>query len=93
MYEQSIRGLYGKTQTYTQRAPAQRRGGGVAHGPKPRSHAHGLPKKVRRLGLKCALSAKAFERRLLVVDSLKPPEPKTVRVVAVTASACTLHWC
>lgn len=53
----------------------------MAHGPKPRSHAHGLPKKVRRLGIKCALSAKAFERRLVVVDSLKPPEPKTVRIV------------
>lgn len=37
------------------RAP-QWRGGGKAHGPVPRSHAHGLNKKVRRLGLKCALS-------------------------------------
>ena len=32
------------------------RGGGKAHGPVPRSHAHSLNKKVRRLGLKCALS-------------------------------------
>ncbi|CAD7700535.1 unnamed protein product [Ostreobium quekettii] len=37
------------------RAP-QWRGGGIAHGPVPRCHAHKLPKKVRRLGLKCALS-------------------------------------
>ena len=43
----------------------------------PRSHAHALPKRVRRLGLQCALSAKAWERRLLVVESLAPAEPKT----------------
>ena len=35
------------------------RKGGTAHGPRPRSHAHDLPKKVRKLGLKMALSAKA----------------------------------
>ncbi len=35
------------------------RGGGVVFGPVVRSHAHGLPKKVRRLGLKCALSVRA----------------------------------
>lgn len=58
------------------RAP-QWRGGGVAHGPVPRSHAHDLPKRVRRLGLKCALSAKTWERRLLVVDSLRPEDHKT----------------
>lgn len=56
----------------------RRRGGGVAHGPVVRSHAHDLPKRVRRLGLQCALSAKAWERRLLVVDSLQPAEGKTV---------------
>ncbi len=71
---------YEKTATHTHTHPihTQWRGGGVTHGPKPRSHAHKLLKKVRRLGIKCALSAKAFERRLMVVDSLKPPEPKTV---------------
>lgn len=70
----------------------QWRGGGVAHGPKPRSHAHKLLKKVRRLGIKCALSAKAFEKRLLVVDSLKPPEPKTVCVyVCVFAHLGTIN--
>lgn len=56
---------------------AQWRGGGVVHGPVPRSHAHKLNKRVRRLGLKCALSAKAWEGRLLVVDSLRPAEPRT----------------
>jgi hypothetical protein len=43
------------------------------HGPKPRSYAFQLNKKVRRLGLKCALSAKANEGRLILVDSLAPP--------------------
>lgn len=58
------------------------RGGGVAFGPVVRSHAIDLPKKVRALGLKCALSAKAKEGKLLVVDALKLDEPKTKRVQA-----------
>jgi large subunit ribosomal protein L4 len=45
------------------------KGGGVVHGPNPRSHAHGLPRSTRLLGLKCALSARAHEERLFVVDS------------------------
>lgn len=53
------------------------RGGGKAHGPVVRSHAHDLPKRVRRLGLKIAVSAKAWERRLKVVDSLRPEDYKT----------------
>jgi large subunit ribosomal protein L4 len=47
------------------------RGGGVAFGPVPRDHSHGLTKKVRRLGLCCALSAKAKEGKLLVLDEAK----------------------
>jgi len=46
----------------------QFRGGAVAHGPVVRSHAHDLPKKVRKLGLKTALSAKAAEGKLVVLD-------------------------
>ncbi|MCG8625088.1 MAG: 50S ribosomal protein L4 [Proteobacteria bacterium] len=46
------------------------RGGGVAHGPSPRSYVHGLQKKVRRLGLKSALSVKARDGKLLVLDTL-----------------------
>lgn len=57
------------------------RGGGVAHGPRPRSHAIDLPRKVRALGLKCALSAKAKEGKLIVLDKLELPEAKTKRVV------------
>lgn len=66
----------GNSRQGTIRAP-QWRGGGIVHGPVPRSHAHQLPKRVRRLGLQCALSAKAWEGRLLVLDSLQPEEAKT----------------
>lgn len=53
------------------------RSGGVAHGPRPRSHAHELPKKVRKLGLKVALSAKAAEGKLVVLDTAKLDGAKT----------------
>ena len=52
-------------------------GGGVAHGPRVRSHATQLPKKVRRLALKHELSAKAGEQRLLVLDEARLDAPKT----------------
>ncbi len=56
---------------------AQFRGGGRAFGPVVRSHEHDLPKKVRALGLKLALSAKAKESQLIVLDSAALPECKT----------------
>ncbi|WP_028717097.1 50S ribosomal protein L4 [Paracoccus sp. J39] len=56
------------------------RHGGVYKGPTPRSHAFGLPKKVRALGLKHALSAKAAAGELVVVDSLNIAEAKTAAV-------------
>ncbi len=55
----------------------QFRGGGKAMGPKPRSHAIGLPKKVRTLALKHALSSKAKESNLIVLDAAKADAPKT----------------
>ena len=51
-------------------AVVQFRGGGVVHGPVVRDHGHALPKKVRQLGLKSALSGKVAEGKLLVVDNL-----------------------
>ncbi|MDC0458732.1 50S ribosomal protein L4 [Alphaproteobacteria bacterium] len=51
-------------------AGVQFRGGGVVHGPVVRDHGHALPKKVRQLGLRSALSTKAAEGKLLVLDSL-----------------------
>jgi len=47
------------------------RGGGVVHGPVVRDHGHSLQKKVRALGLKSALSAKARDGKMIVIDSLK----------------------
>lgn len=44
------------------------RGGGIYKGPTPRSHAHGLPKKVRLMGLKHALSSKVKDGALVVID-------------------------
>ena len=43
-------------------------GGGVAHGPHPHSHAHALPKKVRALAMKHALSSKVKDEALIIVD-------------------------
>jgi large subunit ribosomal protein L4 len=51
-------------------AVVQFRGGGAAHGPVVRDHGHALPKKVRQLGLRSALSSKAAEGKLLIIDSL-----------------------
>ena len=56
----------------------QWRGGGKAFGPRPRSHAHDLPKKVRALALRHALSAKAAASEILVIDQAVAHEPKTV---------------
>ena len=55
----------------------QFRGGGICFGPVVRSHAQDLPKKIRRMGMRCALSAKAKDGKLVVVDALKLPEVKT----------------
>lgn len=52
-------------------------GGAVVHGPVVRSHATGLPKKVRKLAMKTALSAKAAEGKLIVVDALTAKDHKT----------------
>ncbi|MCA3564501.1 MAG: 50S ribosomal protein L4 [Methylocystis sp.] len=55
----------------------QFRGGGRAFGPTPRSHAHDLPKQVRALALKHALSSKAKSNAIVVVDDAVAGEPKT----------------
>jgi large subunit ribosomal protein L4 len=53
------------------------RGGGRSFGPTPRSHAIGLPKKVRALALKHALSAKAKDGGIIVIDKVAVNESKT----------------
>ncbi len=52
-------------------------GGGIAHGPKPRDFSLRLPKQMRRLAIRSALSAHAAAGEILVVESLVPAEPKT----------------
>jgi large subunit ribosomal protein L4 len=58
------------------------RGGGKSFGPKPRSHAIGLPKKVRVLALKHALSAKAKSQTLVVMDKCELKDAKTKELKA-----------
>jgi large subunit ribosomal protein L4 len=56
-------------------------GGGVAMGPRTRSHAHDLPKKIRVLGLKTALSVKLAAGQLLIIKDAKLAESKTSSLV------------
>lgn len=58
------------------------RGGGKSFGPKPRSYAIDLPKKVRALALRHALSAKAKSETLIVIDKCELNEPKTKELKA-----------
>ena len=55
--------------------------GGIALGPKPRDYSYSLNKKERRLGMKSALSTKAIDENLIVVDSIKTEEFKTKTIV------------
>ncbi len=60
----------------------QDRGGGVAHGPQPRSHEKGLPKKQRINALKMALSAKAANGKLVILEEAAAKEHKTKPMAA-----------
>jgi large subunit ribosomal protein L4 len=64
------------------KAAPQFRGGGKAFGPVVRDHAHDLPKKVRKLALKTALSAKANEGKLVVLETMSLDGPKTAALAA-----------
>lgn len=72
----------GRARHHSARAP-QFRGGGKAHGPVVRSHEHDLPKKVRALGLRHALSAKFKADDVIVIDSLVASEAKTKALASV----------
>jgi large subunit ribosomal protein L4 len=56
---------------------AQMRGGGVVFGPVDRDHSHKLTKKVRQLAMRCALSAKQADGKLIILDEIKLADPKT----------------
>lgn len=66
----------GRARRGNAKAP-QLRGGGKAFGPKPRDHSIKLPKRVRALALRHALSAKAKAEELIVLDAASVAEPKT----------------
>lgn len=70
----------GRARAGTLRAP-QHEGGGRAHGPVVRSHAYSLPKKVRQLGMKTALSVKLANGQLVVLDEAKMKDAKTKALV------------
>jgi len=77
------------TQKHTGRARAGSirsplwKGGGVSHGPKPRDYSFAIPKKARRLALYTALSAKARDNELVVIDDLNFDIPKTKQMVGI----------
>lgn len=72
----------GRARQGSTRAP-QWRGGGVVFGPHPRSYAQSMPRKMRRLAVRSALSVKAAAKQLIVVDGLAGVEPKTKALVGV----------
>lgn len=61
-------------------------GGGITFGPTPRQYKVGLPRKMRRLALKSALSAKVQAGEIIVLDSLELEMPKTKRMIEMLAS-------
>jgi large subunit ribosomal protein L4 len=68
---------------------AQMRGGATTFGPVPRDHSHDLTKKVRKLALKNALSAKQRDGKLIILDAAEIKEPKTK---ALRQKLAALGW-
>ncbi len=64
------------------RAP-HRRGGGIVFGPKPRDYSQRLPKKMRRLAIRSALSAKAADGELIILDRLELERPSTKEMARI----------
>lgn len=67
----------------------QWRGGGVVFGPTPRSYSYKLPKKVRRLALRSALSSKVADNSMVVLEGLAFDAPKTKNFVQLTKDLST----
>jgi len=78
----------GSARQGTSRSP-KHRGGGIVFGPQPRSYEHKLPKKVRKLALKTALSAKQAAGKLVIVDNAELKAPKTADL---SKKLATLGW-
>ena len=63
-----------------------RRGGGITFGAKPRSYRQAIPKKMRRLALRCVLSAKAKDQEIVILEQLQLEQPKTKEMVLILAA-------
>jgi large subunit ribosomal protein L4 len=86
----STRKLYrqkgtGRARQGSVRAP-HRKGGGVAHGPHPRSYRQAMPRKMRRLAVRSALSAKYAADEIRFVDALSFEQPRTKDMLACLSS-------
>ncbi|MEA2086143.1 MAG: 50S ribosomal protein L4 [Chloroflexota bacterium] len=78
----------GQARAGSRRSPI-RRGGGIIFGPRPRSYRQAMPKKMRRLALRCALSAKAKDEELKVVEQFEflGPRAKEMQKVLMALGA------
>lgn len=72
----------GRARAGTRNSPLWR-GGGTVFGPKPRDYSYNLPKKVKKLGLRMALSARFSEENLMVLDDFQMEEIKTKKFIDV----------
>ena len=86
----STRKLYRQKGTGNARAGSKksplRRGGGITFGPHPRDYRQDTPRKMRRLALRCVLSAKAGGGELKVLEAIDFPEPKTKKMAGARAA-------
>ena len=60
--------------------------GGIVFAPKPRDYSKSVPRKVKRLAMKCALSSKVFGNEMIVLDALKVENPKTKEMVKILSA-------
>jgi len=72
----------GRARQGSTRSP-QWKGGGTVFGPTPRSYSYKLPRKVRRLAIRSALSSKVKENEIVVLDQLSLEQPKTKQMVGI----------
>ena len=86
----STRKLYRQKGTGYARAGSKksplRRGGGITFGPHPRDYRQDIPRKMRRLALRCVLSAKAGDGELKVLEEFNFTEPKTKKMLEVLSA-------
>jgi large subunit ribosomal protein L4 len=86
----STRKLYRQKGTGYARAGSRRsptrRGGGITFGPKPRDYRQEIPRKMRRLALRCVLSAKAGDGELKILEAWDFAEPKTKKMAEVLSA-------